>query len=171
MALDFSDRDDLARLRRLLMRADIVVESARPRALAQLGIDVEALVHAVPGLVWVSISGYGRGGPGANWVAFGDDAAAAAGLAVATGSAQGSPLFCADAIADPLTGLHAALAALRSWRAGGGVLLDLALRDVAAHALGARVARADAKVYRSGAGWQIEADGERQAVLPPRRRW
>ena len=67
VALDFSDRDDLARLRRLLMRADIVVESARPRALAQLGIDAEALVHAVPGLVWVSISGYGRGGPGANW--------------------------------------------------------------------------------------------------------
>ncbi len=170
VALDFSDADDCSRLQRLLERADIVVESARPRALAQLGIDAEALVRAVPGLVWVSITGYGRRGPGANWVAFGDDAAAAAGLAVATGPAQGPPLFCGDAIADPLTGLHAALAALRAWREGGGVLLDLALRDVVAHALGPRPARADADVHRDGHGWQVEAGGERQAVLPPRAR-
>ena len=169
VALDFSDADDRTRLQRLLEQADIVVESARPRALAQLGIDAEALVRAVPGLVWVSITGYGRRGPGANWVAFGDDAAAAAGLAVATGCAQ-APLFCGDAIADPLTGLHAALAALRAWRGGGGVLLDLALRDVVAHALGPCTARADANVHRSGDGWEVEVAGERQRVLPPRAR-
>jgi hypothetical protein len=170
VALDFSDAGDRAQLRRLLGWADIVVESARPRALSQLGIDAEALVRAVPGLVWVSITGYGRRDPGANWVAFGDDAAAAAGLVVATAAGSGTPLFCGDAIADPLTGLHAALAALRAWREGGGVLLDLALREVAAHALGPRPARENAKLHRSGDGWEIEVGGERQAVLPPRAR-
>jgi len=143
VALDFRSAADLARLRRLLARADIVVESARPRALLQLGIDARKLVTESPGRTWLAITGYGRSGRGANWVAFGDDAGAAAGLAVATGSvaAQGAvdpeptPLFCGDAIADPLTGMHAALAALASWRSGGGHLLDLALSRVAGHTL------------------------------------
>jgi hypothetical protein len=42
-------------------------------------------------------------------------------------------MFCGDAIADPLTGLHAALAAWSSFERGGGRLLSLALRDVVAH--------------------------------------
>ncbi len=49
------------------------------------------------------------------------------------GGAHGDPVFCGDAIADPLTGLHAALLALAAWRGGGGLLLDIALRDVAAY--------------------------------------
>ena len=41
-------------------------------------------------------------------------------------------MFCADAIADPLTGLCGALAVARSVAGGGGQLIDLAMRDVAA---------------------------------------
>jgi crotonobetainyl-CoA:carnitine CoA-transferase CaiB-like acyl-CoA transferase len=70
-----------------------------------------------------------------SWVAFGDDAAVAAGLAYAARDRSGTPLFCGDAIADPLTGMHAAVAAQASWRAGGGHLLDVSLRDVTAHCL------------------------------------
>ena len=40
-----------------------------------------------------------------------------------------------DAIADPLTGLHAALAAWHSYKSGGGRLIALALRDVVAHCI------------------------------------
>jgi crotonobetainyl-CoA:carnitine CoA-transferase CaiB-like acyl-CoA transferase len=130
-ALDLRDAEGRRALHTLLARADIAIESARPRALRQLGVDAEAWLRARPGRTWVSITGYGRSEPAANRVAFGDDAAVAAGLAAATGGAD-APLFCADAIADPLTGLHAALAAQASWRAGGGQLLDLALCDVAA---------------------------------------
>ncbi len=143
VALDFRSAADLLRLCRLLARADIVVESARPRALLQLGIDAKQLVAEGPGRTWVAITGYGRAEPGATWVAFGDDAGAAAGLAVATGSVaarnvpnqEATPLFCGDAIADPLTGMHAAVAALASWKSGGGHLLDLALSRVVGHAL------------------------------------
>ncbi len=136
VALDFSTLEGRASLLRLLERADVVIESSRPRALRQLGIDAEALVRRVPGLTWVSITGYGRREPEAGWVAFGDDAGVAAGLALATAGPGNEPLFCADAVADPLTGLHAALAAWATWQAGGGALLDLALADVAAHVLG-----------------------------------
>jgi hypothetical protein len=170
VALDFASPEGRARLRRLLERADIVVESARPRALAQLGIEAEELVRRVPGLTWVSITGYGRRAPGANWVAFGDDAAVAAGLAAATGAPDGPPIFCGDAIADPLAGLHAALVALASFRSGGGHLLDVALRDVVAHLLVRGGSTREARVERAGSGWEVAQGSARQAVLPPRAR-
>ena len=88
------------------------------------------------GTTWLSITGYGRGEPEREWVAFGDDAAAAAGLVAK--APDGTPCFCGDAIADPLTGLHAALAALATWANGGGRLLDVSLFGVAASVRGFR---------------------------------
>jgi crotonobetainyl-CoA:carnitine CoA-transferase CaiB-like acyl-CoA transferase len=132
VAVDIESESGLEQLRGLLARADIVIESSRPRALAQLGVDAEELVRSGLGKTWLSITGYGRGEPEAGWVAFGDDAAAAAGLTATAGC--GTPVFCGDAIADPLTGLHAAVAALASWLTGGGRLLDVSLRNVAARA-------------------------------------
>jgi hypothetical protein len=95
------------------------------------------------GQIWLSITGYGRGdAAAAELVAFGDDAAVAGGLVGWTGdgpgngslagSGDGDPVFCADAIADPLTGLCGALAVARSVADGGGELIDLSMRDVAA---------------------------------------
>jgi crotonobetainyl-CoA:carnitine CoA-transferase CaiB-like acyl-CoA transferase len=170
VALDFGNPSDRLKLQRILERADIVVESARPRALAQLGVDAESLVKNVPGLTWVSLTGYGRREPGAGWVAFGDDAGVAAGLAAATGGGDGPPLFCGDAVADPLAGLHAALAALACWRGGGGYLLDLALSDVVAHVLAFGPAASAASVRRAGPGWEVVAGQQRVAVSPPRAR-
>ncbi len=180
VALDFSAHSDRARLRQLLSKADIVVESSRPRALAQLGIDAEALVAETPGLTWLSITGYGRREPAAHWVAFGDDASAAAGLTALTGGGR-SPLFCGDAIADPLTGLHGAVAALACWRRGGGALLDLALCDVVAHVLAFE--RGDASAEQTtrltlrpaerdamGASWIVDVNGRRELVRAPRAR-
>jgi crotonobetainyl-CoA:carnitine CoA-transferase CaiB-like acyl-CoA transferase len=101
--------------------------------------------------VWLSLTGYGREAPQAEWVAFGDDAAAAAGLCWCV--PEGAPLFVGDAIADPLAGLHGALAALRAWRGGEGALLDVALTRVVAASLGSRRAPAPAP---------------RDAIAPPR---
>jgi crotonobetainyl-CoA:carnitine CoA-transferase CaiB-like acyl-CoA transferase len=112
-------------------QADVVIESSRPRALAQLGIDAPAVVAARPGTTWVSITGYGRSSPR---VAFGDDAAVAAGLVAY--DREGAPVFCADAVADPITGLHAAVAALTSRARGGGHLAEVAMVDAAASTLG-----------------------------------
>jgi crotonobetainyl-CoA:carnitine CoA-transferase CaiB-like acyl-CoA transferase len=79
--------------------------------------------------VWVAITGYG---PQSNRAAFGDDAAAAGGLVRRAG--DGCPLFSGDALADPLTGLVAAVFALAGVRAGGSWRADVALADVAAFA-------------------------------------
>lgn len=137
VALDLASPSGGQQLRALLGHADIVIESARPRALEHLGIDAAAMVAAHPGMVWVSITGYGRRAPMRDWIAYGDDAGVAAGLSWLMGGDRGDPVFCADAIADPLTGLHAALAAQAVWQAGGGQLLDIALRDVVAYCIAA----------------------------------
>jgi crotonobetainyl-CoA:carnitine CoA-transferase CaiB-like acyl-CoA transferase len=170
VALDFGSAAGRRQLHRLLECADIVVESSRPRALAQLGVDTESLVERIPGLTWVSLTGYGRREPGAGWIAFGDDAGVAAGLANATAVEGGPPLFCGDAIADPLAGLHAALAALAHWSGGGGVLLDIALTDVVAHVLAFGPPASPARVERSGSGWEIVVGQRRASVAPPRAR-
>jgi crotonobetainyl-CoA:carnitine CoA-transferase CaiB-like acyl-CoA transferase len=104
----------------LLEDADVVITSARPRVWDQLG------VPRLPG-TWVQITGYGRTGPWRDRVAFGDDAAVAGGL-ITPGD---PPAFIGDAIADPLTGMVAAWAALAGWQAGGGVIVDIAMREVA----------------------------------------
>jgi crotonobetainyl-CoA:carnitine CoA-transferase CaiB-like acyl-CoA transferase len=110
-----------------------VIESSRPRALEQLGVDVHRHMTTRATRVWVSITGYGRRGPGRNRVAFGDDAAVAGGL-VAWEHAE--PRFCADAIADPTTGLVAAAACLAALVAGGSWMLDIPMAGVAAHLAG-----------------------------------
>ena len=144
---DFLNRDkealqlDLAcpagreQLGALIDTADIVIEGSRPRALRQMGICAESLLPARPGLSWISITGHGRSEPQANWIAYGDDAGVAAGLSALLHRATGRWLVCGDAIADPLTGLHAAVAALYSWRAGGGHLVSLSLAQTVRHCI------------------------------------
>lgn len=129
VVLDLTSQSDIKRLGQLLSRADIVIESSRPRALQQMGIDAEEIASTVPGLTWLSITGYGRQSPESDWVAFGDDAAAAAG---ATGNAASGPVFYGDAVSDPLTGIHAAIVAQCSWQSGRGGLFELSLAGVTA---------------------------------------
>jgi hypothetical protein len=130
LVLDFAGPQDRARLRQAFADADIVITSARPRAFASLGLDPAKVFAANPGLVWVAITGYGWAGAAAERVAFGDDAAAAGGLVRWT--EDGEPRFLGDALADPVTGLTAAIGALEGLAAGGGVLADVAMARCAA---------------------------------------
>ncbi len=135
VALDLSQPAGQRTLNALLAYADIVVESARPRALSQMGIDVDATLSAAEHLTWIRITGYGCVGPGADWIAFGDDAGVAAGLGDVMRRATGYCQFAGDAIADPITGIRAALTAWKSWLAGGSRLLSFPLAQTAARTL------------------------------------
>lgn len=137
LTLDLHTADGRQALRELILHADIVLEASRPRALRQMGLYAEELLRAKPGLTWVSITGYGRGAPQENWIAYGDDAAIAAGLSAVIQQACGQWLVCGDAIADPLTGIHAAIAGWAGWLQGGGCLLDLSLAATVSHCLDA----------------------------------
>jgi hypothetical protein len=124
-AVSFDERE---RLTALLEAADVVIESSRPDALRRRRLGARD-VAARAGRVWVRITGHGVDGEAAHWSAFGDDAAVAGGL---VGRSQEGPVFCGDAIADPLAGLHAALAAAESLARGGGELVDVTMSAVAA---------------------------------------
>jgi crotonobetainyl-CoA:carnitine CoA-transferase CaiB-like acyl-CoA transferase len=130
VALDFGSSRDLDFLRDLLARADIVVESSRPRALQQLGIDSAEFCAGGFSLTWLSLTAHGREPPQDGWIGFGDDTAVAAGLATVMRRATGETLFCADAIADPLAGVHAALVGWWSHRRGGSRRITLSMRGV-----------------------------------------
>jgi hypothetical protein len=125
LAVDF---DQPSKLRRLLTVADVVVESSRPAALRRRGVGAEDVAPRL-GRVWLRITGHGPGRDQEHRVAFGDDAAVAGGL---VGVGARGPVFCADAIADPLTGLHTALLVAESLARGGGELLDVAMAGIAA---------------------------------------
>jgi crotonobetainyl-CoA:carnitine CoA-transferase CaiB-like acyl-CoA transferase len=157
----------------LAAAADIVIESSRPRALARFGLDAGAAVAR--GATWVSITAYGRA---SDRVGFGDDVAAASGLVAR--DARGYPVFCGDAIADPLTGLTAAVRA--ACAPAGGALLDIAMADVVAAtmvtatvlpatldpALDQALPRPAAR--RDAGGWVVDTAAGPVPVARPRRR-
>lgn len=121
LPLDLRTDEGRSALRDLLVRADVLVTSARPAALARLGLDPAQFPH----LTWAAITAHGFTGPGALRVGFGDDCAVAGGL---LRWQDGKPRFLGDALADPLTGLEAARAVL----AGRCGLIDLAMARIAA---------------------------------------
>ncbi|MFC8435127.1 CoA transferase [Streptomyces sp. NPDC057253] len=164
VTLDLTSPTGVAALRRLVDSADAVLEASRPRAMRHLGIDAEEAVAS--GTVWTSITAYGRTGPWQNRVGFGDDVAAGAGLVVWTD--QG-PMPCGDALADPLTGVHAAVATAAALAGDRGCLIDVSMRDVAAFAAQGPT---EPHVVRKAAddGWWVETEHDTFPVRPPRAR-
>ncbi len=153
------------RIHGLVDGADVVVEASRPRALERLGLSPEEFLAGGPGRSWVSITGYGRRGPGADLVAFGDDAAVAGGL---VGWSGGGPVFCADAVADPLAGLYAAVGALFALCAGGGLLVDVSMRAAGASVMGAATCPGSHGVEHDASGkWHAHHNGRHGTVVVP----
>lgn len=158
VVLDLAGKpEDRQALLSLIGQADIVIEASRPRALAQLGIDADTIVRATPGLTWVTITGHGAQGDAANWIGFGDDCSVAAGLSAALHTASGFPGFVGDAIADPLTGIRAAVTAWHGWVSGEGGRFGLSMRGVAAKALTEARATDAVALDRSLMAWTAAA--------------
>lgn len=118
IALDLRTAEGRDALLRQIDLSDVFVTSARAGALARLGIDRVRLA----GKTWVAITGHGLS---SQRVGFGDDCAVAGGLLHHAGC---EPAFLGDALADPLTGLEAALMVL----SGATGILDVAMARVAA---------------------------------------
>ena len=159
VALNFRDAQDLARLKTLLHKADIVIEASRPRALRQLGIAAEDFVAAKPGKIWARLTAYGQS---ENRIGFGDDIGISAGLASVMEAAHDQPCFVGDAIADPVNGLHLALALQASLNQGGGVVIDLAMRDVLRYAMG----NVPTDMKFTAQEWQSIAEHDKAPLYP-----
>lgn len=96
---------------RLSGTCDIVVCNTRPKAMARLGLDYASLSKERPGLVYVSIVGYGAGGPDSDKPAYDDLIQAVAGIPLLHAPGE-PPRYAPIAVADRVTGICAANAAL-----------------------------------------------------------
>jgi formyl-CoA transferase len=119
----------------LVRTADIVLENFRPGTMQAMGFDYETLRGLNPGIILVSVSGFGQYGPYTERPAFDPLGQAMSGLMTLTGQPVGRPLGTASSVVDRYTALHAtigALAALRHRdRTGEGQLVDVCLLDSA----------------------------------------
>ena len=128
LVVDVESSEGRRHLRDVLARADVVITASRPRAIEQLGLDPEDMVRHRRPQVWLSITGYGGSAGSGDRVAFGDDAAVAGGRVAWD---DRGPCFCADAVADPLTGLAGTAAVLAALVEGGDHLIEASMADVA----------------------------------------
>lgn len=145
---DLKDSAQAERARAVVARADILVEAYRPGVMARLGLDYAALAPAMPGLIYVSLTGYGQTGPMAQLPGH-DVNYLATGGAIALSGRVGEPpahafgLPAADLCAATY-GLAAVLAALvQRARTGIGQLIDVAMADCVAHWMNPRLAQFD----------------------------
>jgi crotonobetainyl-CoA:carnitine CoA-transferase CaiB-like acyl-CoA transferase len=121
VVLDLAAPGDFARARELAGDADVIVENFRPEVMDKLGLGYEGLAAANPGLVYCSITGFGRGA-GAELPGYDLLVQAVGGLMSITGSPEGEPQKVGVALVDILAGLFASvgiLAALRHREATG----------------------------------------------------
>jgi crotonobetainyl-CoA:carnitine CoA-transferase CaiB-like acyl-CoA transferase len=109
IALDLKHADGRAVLLRLAARADVLATNIRPRAMARLGLDYDAVRAANPRIVYASVLGYGQDGPHAAQPAYDDLMQGATAIAALNGrtSADEAPRYVPLAMADRITGLAA----------------------------------------------------------------
>ncbi len=106
ITLDLRSAPGIATLRRLLLRADVLVENFRPGVMERLGLSATALREINPRLVILSISGFGQDGPEGERAGYDQIVQGEAGLMSLTGSQDGGPTKVGVPIADLLAGIY-----------------------------------------------------------------
>jgi crotonobetainyl-CoA:carnitine CoA-transferase CaiB-like acyl-CoA transferase len=112
MTLNLKAPEGLAAFKRMVKKADVVVENFRPDVKKRLGIDYKTLAKINPRLVYASISGFGQSGPYANRPGFDQIAQGMGGLMSITGLPGQGPVRAGIPIADLTAGLFAAIGIL-----------------------------------------------------------
>ena len=145
LCVEFRHEEAVRLIRRLVPGAAMLIESFRPGTLEQMGLSPEELLRIEPRLVIVRISGWGQSGPYRRRPGFGTLVEGFSGFADMNGFPDREPvlppMYLADALSG-LTGAFAAMAALREVEVNGGrgQVLDLPLLDPIVNALGPQAA-------------------------------
>jgi crotonobetainyl-CoA:carnitine CoA-transferase CaiB-like acyl-CoA transferase len=142
-----SDGQDL--IRRLVPLADVVVENYRPETIDKWGLGFKDLQRINPGIVLLSLSGYGQTGPKSHMPGFGRVIEAASGMMNQTGEADGPPMQMGVPAVDYIAGTFGAMAVSmalydRAAHAGSGQWIDLSLYESVVRILDSLITRHDA---------------------------
>jgi crotonobetainyl-CoA:carnitine CoA-transferase CaiB-like acyl-CoA transferase len=135
LALNLKHPPALAAVRRLIGRADVVLENFRPGVMGRLGLDYDSVRALQPRIVYCSVSGYGQSSPRRDWPAIDNIVQATSGMMSLSGENGDGPMRVGFPVVDTLTGQTAAFAIvaalLRRERTGGGEHIDVAMFDAA----------------------------------------
>ncbi len=119
--------------RKLVARADVVVENFRPDVMPRLGLGYPVLAEINPRLVYCGISGFGQTGPDAEKPAYDQIIQGLSGVMDVNGDERLHPLRAGFPVCDTVGGLNAAFAILAALyhreRTGAGQAIDVALLD------------------------------------------
>jgi crotonobetainyl-CoA:carnitine CoA-transferase CaiB-like acyl-CoA transferase len=138
--LDLKAPADSELLSELLRRADVLVENYRPGVLDRLGFSTHELQELNPGLIVLSITGFGHDGPEGRRAGYDQIAQGEAGLMAVTGADAEHPTRIGVPIGDILAGLNGAIGVLAALadraRTGRGTVVRTSLLAamVGAHA-------------------------------------
>ncbi len=161
----------------LVDRADALIESFRPGALARLGLDAGALRARNPRLVHCALSGYGQSGPAALKAGHDINYMALAGGLARSGTAE-RPVGAHPPTADFASGMQAALTVLAALlgrtRSGRGATIDTSISDTvlawqslaltAAGRPGGEAARGQGRLSGGAACYRIYETADRRFV-------
>jgi len=156
MTLNLKDSDGVAVFKRLVEKADVVVENFRPDVKDRLGIDYESLKDVNPKIILASISGFGQDGPYARRPGFDQIAQGMGGVMSITGLPGQGPVRAGIPIADLTAGMYCAMgifvALLERERSGEGQWVQTSL-------LQAQIAMLDFQAAR----WLVKGEVAPQA--------
>lgn len=132
-AANLKDSTDVARVKKLIEQADVVVQNFRPGVMERLGLGYQAVTELNPSIVYGSITGYGAEGPFSKRPGQDLLAQSISGLPWLNGSAEDPPIPVGIALADIITSIHLAhgvtAALLHRERTGEGSLVETSLLE------------------------------------------
>jgi crotonobetainyl-CoA:carnitine CoA-transferase CaiB-like acyl-CoA transferase len=144
LCLDLKHADGVAIAKRLAADSDVFIEGFRPGVAARLGLGYETLARDNPGLIYLSVSGFGQQGPYAKRPGSDSVAQAFSGLVSVNVGNDKTPHRVGTTISDVATGVYAfqAIATALFARAavGTGRWIDVSLTQSTAALLGHKVA-------------------------------
>jgi crotonobetainyl-CoA:carnitine CoA-transferase CaiB-like acyl-CoA transferase len=124
-------------LKRMVVHADVVTENYRKGTMEKLGFGYEALRALNPGIIYCSISGFGRTGPYADRGGYDLIAQAMSGLMATTGEPGRPPVKHGAPTCDINAGMLAALGVVAAYvhrlKTGEGQLVDTSLFEAGIH--------------------------------------
>lgn len=152
LTLNLKSPDGVAIMKRLVAKADVVVENYRPDVKFRLGVDYESLKAINPRIVYASISGFGQDGPYIDRPGFDQIAQGMGGLMSITGESGRGPMRVGIPVADLTAGIFAAM----------GILIALLEREqsgegqwVTSSLLGAQISMLDFQAARWTIGKEV----------------
>lgn len=133
IALDLNKPEAVEIVKKLVMKADIVVENFKVGTLKKLGMGYEDLKAVNPEIIYASISGFGQNGEWSKYAAYDNVIQATCGIMTVTGFEDGSPTKIGPAIGDNFTGLTTSLGIVMAYyhklKTGKGQYLDVSMLD------------------------------------------